>query len=156
MARGDDAKVRTIASNRRARHEYHLLSEVECGMVLRGTEVKSLRQGRASIAEAYGLIRRGELYLVGATIPEYTHGNVFNHEPARERKLLLHKKELAQWDRAVREKGVTVVPLELFFSGHLVKIRMALAKGKKLYDKRETERTKDARRDIDREMGRRR
>jgi SsrA-binding protein len=152
----DLTKVRTIASNRRARHEYHLLAEVECGVVLTGTEVKSLRQGRASIAEAYGLVRRGELFLVGATIPEYTHGNIFNHEPGRERKLLLRKKELAQWDRAVREKGITVVPLELLFRGHLVKVRMALAKGKKLYDKRETERTKDARRDIDREMGRRR
>ena len=100
--------------------------------------MKSLRQGRASIAEAFGLIRRGELFLIGATIPEYSHGNVFNHPPARERKLLLHKRELAQWDKAVREKGVTIVPLELYFRGHLVKVRMALARGKKLYDKRET------------------
>jgi len=148
--------VRTVASNRRARHDYHLLGEVECGIALTGTEVKSLRQGRASIAEAFGLIRRGELFLIGATIPEYSHGNVFNHPPARERKLLLHKRELAQWDKAVREKGVTIVPLELFFRGHLVKVRMALARGKKLYDKREAERKKDDRRDMDRAMSRKR
>jgi SsrA-binding protein len=155
MAR-DDGKVRTVASNRRARHDYHLLAEVECGIALTGTEVKSLRQGRASIGEAYGLIRRGELYLIGATIPEYSHGNLNNHEPGRERKLLLHARELALWDRSVREKGVTIVPLELYFRGHLVKVRMALVRGKKLYDKRETEKLKDARRDIDRAMGRRR
>ena len=148
--------MRTVASNRRARHDYHLLGEVECGIALTGTEVKSLRQGRASIAEAFGLIRRGELFLIGATIPEYSHGNVFNHPPARERKLLLHKRELAQWDKAVREKGVTIVPLELFFRGHLVKVRMALARGKKLYDKREAERKKDDRRDMDRAMSRKR
>lgn len=155
MAR-DDGKVRTIATNRRARHDYHVLSEVECGIALTGTEVKSLRQGRASIAEAFGLVRRGELYLLGATIPEYSHGNLNNHAPARERKLLLHRKELAQWDKAVREKGVTLVPLELYFRGHLVKVRMALVRGKKLYDKRETEKAKDARRDIDRAFSRRR
>lgn len=155
MAR-DPGAHRTIATNRRARHEYHLLDEIECGLVLTGTEVKSLRAGRASIAEAYGLIRRGELYLLGATIPEYAQGNIFNHPTARERKLLLHKKELARWERAVREKGITIVPLELYFQGHLVKIRMALAKGKKLYDKRETQKTRDAGRDIDRALGRRR
>jgi SsrA-binding protein len=155
MAR-DDGKLRTVASNRRARHDYHLLAEVECGIALTGTEVKSLRQGRASIGEAYGLIRRGELFLIGATIPEYSHGNLNNHEPGRERKLLLHARELAAWDRSVREKGVTIVPLELYFRGHLVKVRMALVRGKKLYDKRETEKLKDARRDIDRAMGRRR
>ncbi len=155
MAR-DDGKLRTVASNRRARHDYHLLAEVECGIALTGTEVKSLRQGRASIGEAYGLIRRGELYLIGATIPEYSHGNLNNHEPARERKLLLHARELAAWDRSVREKGVTIVPLELYFRGHLVKVRMALVRGKKLYDKRETERERSAQRDIDRAMGRRR
>jgi SsrA-binding protein len=155
MAR-DEGKLRTVASNRRARHDYHLLAEVECGIALTGTEVKSLRQGRASIGEAYGLIRRGELYLIGATIPEYSHGNLNNHEPGRERKLLLHARELAAWDRSVREKGVTIVPLELYFRGHLVKVRMALVRGKKLYDKRETERERSAQRDIDRAMGRRR
>ena len=148
--------MRTVASNRRARHDYHLLGEVECGIALTGTEVKSLRQGRASIAEAYGLIRRGELFLIGATIPEYSHGNVFNHPPARERKLLLRKRELAQWEKAVREKGITIVPLELYFRGHLVKVTMALARGKKLYDKRESERKKDDRRDMDRALSRKR
>jgi SsrA-binding protein len=155
MARAPDAR-RSIATNRRARHEYHVLEEIECGMMLTGTEVKSLRAGRASIAEAYGLIQKGELFLIGATIPEYTHGNVHNHPPGRPRKLLLHKRELARWDRSVREKGITIVPLELYFQGHLVKVRMALVKGKKLYDKRETQKQRDAQRDLDRASARQR
>jgi SsrA-binding protein len=154
MARTPDTH-RSIATNRRARHEYHVLEEIECGLALTGTEVKSLRAGRASIAEAYGLVKKGELYLVGATIPEYAQGNVHNHVPDRPRKLLLHKRELGRWERAVREKGITLVPLELYFQGHLVKVRMALVKGKKLYDKRETQKTRDAKRDMDRESARR-
>ncbi|MEM7310775.1 MAG: SsrA-binding protein SmpB [Planctomycetota bacterium] len=152
----DSQTTRVITSNRRARHEYHVLEEIECGIVLTGTEVKSLRAGRASIAEAYGLVRQGELFLLGANIPEYAHGNINNHAPARERKLLLHAKQLSRWDRSVREKGITLVPLELYFQGHLVKVRMALVRGKKLYDKREAQKKKDASRDMDREMGRRR
>ena len=155
MSRDRDT-VRSITTNRRARHAYHLLEEVECGAVLTGTEVKSLRAGRASIAEAYGLMRGGELFLVGANIPEYAQGNIHNHRPDRERKLLLHAKDLRRWDRSVREKGITLVPLEILFRGHLVKVRMALAKGKKLYDKRQDQRKKDAKRDIDRATGRRR
>jgi SsrA-binding protein len=155
MARSPDTR-RSIATNRRARHEYHVLEEIECGLALTGTEVKSLRAGRASIAEAYGLVKKGELYLVGATIPEYAQGNVHNHVPDRPRKLLLHKRELGRWERAVREKGITLVPLELYFQGHLVKVRMALVKGKKLYDKRETQKARDAKRDMDRESARRR
>jgi SsrA-binding protein len=155
MARTPDTR-RSIATNRRARHEYQVLDEIECGLVLTGTEVKSLRAGRASIAEAFGLVKKGELFLMGATIPEYAHGNVFNHKPDRPRKLLLHKRELARWERAVREKGITVVPLELYFQAHLVKVRMALVQGKKLYDKRETQKKRDAQRDIERATARRR
>ena len=146
---------RSIATNKKARHTYHILEEVVCGVVLTGTEVKSLRAGRASIAEAYGRIKKGELYLVGANIPEYAQGNIHNHEPARDRKLLLHKRELAGWERAVREKGVTIVPLELAFEHHLVKVTMALVRGKKLFDKRETQKQRDAQREMDRARARR-
>jgi SsrA-binding protein len=152
----DPTKHKSIASNRRARHEFEFLEEIECGLVLTGTEVKSLRQGRCSIAEAYGYLRRGELWLEGATIPEYSHGNINNHKPDRPRKLLLAKRELLRWGRAAKEKGITMVPVELFFKGHLVKVRMALAKGKKLYDKREDLKKRSAQRDMDRAMTRRR
>lgn len=155
MAR-DPTEIRIIAKNRRATHEYHVLEKLECGLELQGTEVKSLRGGQASIAEAFGMIRRGELWLMGATIPEYSHGNIHNHEPARERRLLLQKKQLRAWDKQVREKGITIVPLALYFKGHLVKVEMALVKGKKLHDKREDVKARDARRDIDRAFSRRR
>ena len=155
MARESES-IRVIATNRRARHEYHVLEDLECGIALRGTEVKSLRGGRASIAEAYGFVKDGELWLLGATIPEYAQGNIHNHAPGRERKLLLSRRELRRWGKQAREKGVTIVPLELYFKGHLVKVRMALARGKKLYDKRQDQKKRDAGRDIDRAMGRRR
>jgi SsrA-binding protein len=155
MARSDEA-IRVLAKNRRATHEFHVLERLECGLVLKGTEVKSLRAGQCSIAEAYGLVRRGELYLVGATIPEYSHGNIHNHAPARERKLLVHRRELRAWDKQVRERGITVVPLALYFKGHLVKVEMALVKGKKLHDKREDVKRRNAEREIERESSRRR
>jgi len=155
MAR-DKTEIRVLAKNRRATHEYHVLEKLECGLALRGTEVKSLRSGQCSIAEAFGMIRRGELYLVGATIAEYSHGNIHNHAPARERKLLLQKRQLRAWDKQVRERGVTIVPLVLYFKGHLVKVEMALVKGKKLYDKREDVKKRSAERDIERELTRRR
>ena len=155
MAR-DPERKKVLALNRKARFEYEILDEVECGLVLRGTEVKSLRQGGGSIAEAYALVRAGELWLVNSHIPEYAQGNIHNHVPTRERKLLVHRKEIARWDRQVREKGVTMVPLELFFKGHLVKLRLGLARGKKLHDKREAKRRDEARREIDRAVARRR
>ena len=155
MARDQEA-IRVLAKNRKATHEYHVLEKLECGLALRGTEVKSLRSGQCSIAEAFGMIRRGELYLVGATIAEYSHGNIHNHAPARERKLLLQKRQLRAWDKQVRERGVTIVPLVLYFKGHLVKVEMALVKGKKLYDKREDVKKRSAERDIERELTRRR
>jgi SsrA-binding protein len=155
MARTEEA-IRIVAKNRRALHEFHVLDKLECGIALRGTEVKSLRAGECSIAEAFGMIRRGELYLLGATIPEYSHGNIHNHEPARERKLLLQKRQLRNWDKQVREKGITIVPLALYFKGHLVKVEMALVKGKKLHDKREDVKRRTAEREIEREVSRRR
>ena len=155
MARGDET-IRVLAKNRRATFEFHVLERLECGIALKGTEVKSLRAGSCSIAEAYGLVKRGELYLVGATIPEYSHGNVHNHAPARERKLLLQKRQLTAWDKKVRERGITIVPLAIYFKGHLVKVEMALAKGKQMHDKREDLKRRTAQREIDREVGRRR
>ena len=152
----DTDKLRSIATNRRARHLYLIEEELVCGAALRGTEVKSLRAGQASIAEAYGRIRDGELWLVGATIPEYSHGNVHNHVPVRDRKLLAHRREIRRWEKRVREKGITIVPLEVAFHGHLVKVTMALVRGKKLFDKRESEKKRSAQREMDRERGRRR
>ncbi len=148
-------KHRLISQNRRARHEYLILDELVCGIELRGTEVKSLREGKAEIAQAYGQIRGGELFLLASTIPEYSHGTAHNHVPARERRLLARRAEIAKWYKKVREKGVTIVPLDLHFDGHLVKVRMALAQGKKLYDKRQAEREKDSKRLIRRELNRR-
>lgn len=149
-------KPRLIASNKRARFEYHVLDEKECGIVLTGTEVKSLRAGRCSIAEAYGLVKKSELWLVGMHIHEYAQGNIHNHPPLRERKLLLHRREIEDWHEKVKVKGVTIVPLSLYFKGSRVKALMALCKGKKLYDKREVKKEQDAKREIDRAMMRRR
>ena len=155
MARDSEKKL-TVATNRRARHDYHVVDSLECGIALVGTEVKSLRAGHASLQESFGLFRGEELVLRGATIPEYAHGNIHNHETTRDRKLLAHRRELRKWKKQVREKGVTIVPLELYFKGHLVKVEMALVRGKKLYDKREKQRADSAKRDIERAMSRRR
>ena len=152
----DEVKARVVATNRRARFEFHVLEEVEAGIALTGTEVKSLRAGQCSIAEAYAMVRNGQMYLVGAHIQEYAQGNVHNHEPTRERKLLLHKREIERWHSRVKEKGVTIVPLSLYFKGSRAKLAIALCKGKKLYDKREDKRKKDDQRDMDRAMSRRR
>ncbi|HED66849.1 MAG TPA: SsrA-binding protein SmpB [Planctomycetes bacterium] len=155
MAR-DSSKERDLSVNRKARHTYHILETLECGIVLVGTEVKSLREGGASIAEAYGRIDGGEMWLHGATIGEYSHGNIHNHAPQRPRKLLASKREIAAWNRKVRERGVTLVPLRIYFKGHLVKVEMALARGKKLFDKRQDQKKRSADRDIRRAMTRRR
>jgi SsrA-binding protein len=149
-------KPRMIATNKRARFEYHVLDERECGIALTGTEVKSLRAGRCSIAEAYALVRRGELWLVGMHVPEYAQGNIHNHPPVRERKLLLHRREIDAWEQQVKVKGITIVPLSIYFKGARIKVQMALCKGKKVFDKRETKKEQDAQREIDRAMMRRR
>ena len=144
-----------IATNRRARHEYEIQDTLECGVVLTGTEVKSLRQGLCSITEAYAYFRRSELWLMNATIPEYRQGNIHNHPPTRERKLLAHKRELAAWDKRVKERGVTIVPLSLYFKGSRVKLQLGLGRGKKQYDKRETQRERTDKREIARAMSQR-
>ena len=154
-ANGASAK-RSITANRRARHDYHILEELEAGISLTGTEVKSLRQGRCSIAEAYGTIRRAELWLHGMHIPEYSHGNALNHKPVHDRKLLAHRREIRKWEKQVREKGVTLVPLEVYFVGPWVKVSIGLCRGKKHYDKRDAQREKEGQREIERALRRRR
>lgn len=139
---------RTIARNKRATHEYLVLDELETGIVLSGTEVKSLRAGRVSLQEAYCMIRNGELWLMQMHIPEYAQGNIHNHKMVRERKLLAKRQQINKWDRKVREKGTTLIPLEILWDGSLVKLRIGLCKGKKLYDKRQAKRERDDKREI--------
>jgi len=152
----DDPKLRRIADNRKARFEYEVLEELECGIELTGTEVKSLRQGQCSLQEAFGLIKHHQLWLIHATIPEYTQGNVHNHVPARDRRLLAHKREIQGWFAKVREKGMTIVPLSIYFRDSRVKVLMALCRGKKLYDKRAATKDREDKREIERATKRQR
>lgn len=127
---------RVVSENRKARHDYHVLDTLECGIVLVGSEVKSLRNGSASLAEAYGKVRNGEVWLVGCDIPEYVEANRFNHKPKRDRKLLLHRREIGRFAMRAYEKGLTLVPLRLYFKEGKAKILMGLCKGKQDFDKR--------------------
>jgi len=146
---------RSIAKNRRALYEYELLERLVVGIVLTGTEVKSLRGGRVSLQEAYILVKKGDLWLVQAHIPEYTHGNLWNHAPTRERKLLAKRREISRWAKLVKQRGTTMVPLEIYWQGSLVKLEVALVQGKKLHDKRQSEREKADKREMERARGRR-
>jgi len=141
-------EVQSIARNKRARHDYHILDSWEAGLVLTGTEVKSLREGKANIGDAYGVVRGGEIFLLNMHISPYERGGYANHEPARTRKLLLHKKEIRRLIGAVEREGLTLIPLEVYFKKGVAKVAIALGKGKKLHDKRETERKRDADREI--------
>ncbi len=135
---------RLVAENRRARYDYHIEDTLEAGLVLVGTEVKSLREGRGNIAESYISPEGGEMWLINADIPEYSFGNRFNHDPRRKRKLLLHKREIDRLTQAVQRRGMTIVPLKMYFNEKgRVKLLIGLARGKKLHDKRETERKRD-------------
>lgn len=145
-----------IASNRRARHEYTIEDVVEAGLVLTGTEVKSLRAGRASLTDGFGQITDGEAWLHGVHIPQYTLGTWTNHEPKRTRKLLMHRKEIDKLERSISERGLTLIPLSLYFSGGKVKIELGLARGKRTYDKRHDLAKRDAAREVERELRRRR
>ncbi len=138
----------SIARNRRARFDYHLLETFEAGLALTGTEVKSLRSGKASIADAYGVVQGGEVFLLNAHIQPYERGGYVNHEPTRSRKLLLHRREIRRLIGAVEREGLTLIPLELYFKKGVAKVALALAKGKKLHDKRDTERQRDAEREM--------
>ena len=146
------AGEKLIVENRRARHDYHLTDRFEAGLVLQGTEVKSLRGGKATLQQAYAEVRDGEGWLVGLHVPEYAEGNRANHDPDRPRKLLLHRKELERLASSVGEKGFTVVPTRLYFKDGKVKVELALAKGKELRDKRRDVAARDAKRDIEREL----
>lgn len=144
-----------IAQNKKARHDYHVEDTFEAGLVLQGTEVKSLRAGRASLVDAYGRIKDGEVWLENAHIPEYTEGTWTNHEPRRPRKLLLHRHEIARLIGKTKESGLTLVPLSLYFKDGKAKVEIALARGKKAYDKRQSLAERDAAREIARASGRR-
>ena len=138
------SRYKLIADNRKARYNYEIGDVVEAGIMLTGTEVKSLRLGKAMIAESYASNEAGELFLINSYIPEYVQANRFNHETKRPRKLLLHKREIARLFQAISREGMTVVPLKLFFNDDgRVKVEIALGKGKKLHDKRETEKARD-------------
>ena len=141
-----------IADNRKARHDFQLLERFEAGLVLTGTEVKSLRQGRASLAQAYGDVRGTEIWLVGAHIPVYEQGNIANHEPERDRKLLLHRREISSLIGKVREKGLTLVPTRLYFKDGRAKVELALARGKEQRDKRRDIAKREADRQIERAL----
>jgi SsrA-binding protein len=146
-------KQKTVAQNRRARFEYHVEDTFEAGIMLTGTEVKSLRFGEGSIAEAYAEIRGGEAWLVNSNVPEFSHGNRFNHEPRRPRKLLLHEREISRLQGAVERKGMTLVPLSIYFNSRgRAKVELALARGKNAADKRHTIKERDWKRDQQRIM----
>ncbi len=141
-------KVKTVAENRRAKFDYFIDSTFETGICLTGTEVKSLRFGEGSIAEAYAEVKGGEVWLVNANVPEFSHGNRYNHEPKRPRKLLLHEREIAKMTGAVERKGMTLVPLAIYFNGRgRAKVELALAKGKNAADKRATTKEREWKRD---------
>ena len=147
---GEEDGFKVVARNRRARHEYDLLETVEAGIVLTGTEVKSLRNGKASLEEAYAGIDRDEVWLYGCDIPEYLQANRMNHAPKRPRKLLLHRREIDKLAARVDERGTTLVPLKIYFKDGMAKVELSLARGRKLYDKREAVKKREAKREIDR------
>jgi len=140
---------RPIATNRRARHEYEILETVEAGLVLRGTEVKSLREGLVNFKDSYASFRNGEGWLLGCHISPYSHGTDANHDPERDRKLLLHKREIARLGGKISERGLTLVPLRLYFKDGRAKVEIGLARGKKLHDKRAALREREVRREMD-------
>ena len=146
---------KVIASNRRARHDFAIEDVVEAGLVLTGTEVKSLREGRANLTDGYGQITDSEAWLHNVHIPEYTQGTWTNHEPRRTRKLLLHRREIDRLSTAIKERGLTLVPLSLYFSDGKAKIELGLARGKRTYDKRHELAKRDAAREVERELRRR-
>lgn len=149
-----DEKVKTkvIADNRRARHEYEILETFEAGISLVGTEVKSLRGGQANLQDAFARVEEGEVWLYNCHISPYDKGNRFNHDPVRKRRLLMHRREIIKLKSKIQEKGLTLIPLRLYFKGSLAKVALALAKGKQLYDKRDTVSKRDSKRQLERVM----
>lgn len=137
--------------NRKAKYDYDILETYEAGIVLKGTEIKSIRKGAANVKDSYALIRNGEIYIIGMHISKYEEGNIFNHDETRTRKLLLHKKEIKKIKGNVEKEGMTIIPIKLYFKKNKVKILLAVAKGKKNYDKRESIKKKDIERQMQKE-----
>lgn len=152
----EDEGLTVICRNRRAFHDYEILDRLECGVVLTGTEVKSLRAGGSSLEDAYAKIDHGEVWMIGSDIPEYGMGNRMNHKPKRSRKLLLHRQEIAKFAGGASERGFTLVPLRMYFKEGRAKVELAIAKGKQLHDKRQSLKKADAQREIRRAMSERR
>lgn len=146
------AATKTVVVNRKARHEYIVLEAMEAGIELVGTEVKSIRQGNVNLKEAWADIKNGELYLIGMHISPYEKGNIFNRDPERTRKLLLHKREIRSLQMELKTQGLTLIPLSLYFKNSRIKVELGLCKGKKLYDKRASAQERDAKRTIDRAL----
>ena len=148
----EDDGIKLITRNRRAFHEYLIEDKLECGIALTGTEVKSLREGGTSLEDAYARVDGGEVWLIGCDIPEYTFGHQLNHKPKRPRKLLMHRREIARFADKAEQRGFTLVPLRMYFRNGRAKVELAVARGKKEYDKRETTKKREAQREIRRAM----
>jgi SsrA-binding protein len=146
----EKTNIKVLVQNRKARHEYFILETFECGIELCGTEVKSLRNGKANLTDAYASIDNGEVFIKGMNISPFEQGNIFNRDPLRVRKLLLHKQEIRKLIGQIKQQGLTLIPLSVYLKGSLVKVSLGLAKGKKLYDKREDIAKRDAKRDAER------
>ena len=144
--------TKRVAENRKARHEYFIEDTYECGIALVGTEVKSIRAGKVNLKDSYAQVKNGECYLIGMHVSPYEQGNIFNKDPLRPRRLLMHKREIMRLYGKVKQDGYALIPLSVYFRGSLVKVEVALARGKKLYDKRDDAAKKDAKRQIDRAM----
>jgi SsrA-binding protein len=144
MASKAESGEKLIASNKKALHDFFVLQKLEAGIALTGTEVKSMREGKVNLKDSYVIVKNGEAFLLGTHISPYSHGNRENHEPERTRKLLLHRREIEKLETQIVEKGLTIVPLRLYFRGPKVKAEIAVVRGKKLYDKRETEKKREA------------
>lgn len=146
----DNPNDKPICTNRKARHEFEILNQLECGIALKGSEVKSLRDGKVSLDEAYARIKEGELWLLGCDIAIYPQASLMNHEPRRPRKLLVHRRELRKFAAEAAHKGLTLVPLSMYFTRGIVKVKIAVARGKKLHDKRESLKKNEAKREMQR------
>ncbi|KJR39987.1 SmpB protein [Candidatus Magnetoovum chiemensis] len=144
--------MKLLTQNKKAYHSYHIEDKYEAGIVLQGTEVKAIRQGKANLKDSYVLIKDGEAYLLNCHISPYSHGNIMNHEPLRTRKLLLHRREILKLAGKIKERGYTLIPLKIYLKDQLIKLEIGLAKGKLLYEKRESIKEKDAKRDLERTM----
>lgn len=152
MAERQKTGQKTVAQNKKARHDYFVDETYEAGVALCGTEIKSIRRGAVNLKDSYCSFRGGEMYAVGVHISPYEQGNRFNHEPLREKKLLMHRRELRRLQGLVQQKGLTLIPLSLYFSGSHVKMEVGLCRGKKLYDKRDSEAARQAGRDMERHL----